>query len=536
MAEEKAEKKVEVGHSDVESWKDWQMEMPQCSENVHCPEYNTLNDHQYLRSILSEVRAKVFQMASKNLKHIKNGAILLSGGVSSTFSFYDNDTLISNFRQEPFFRYLFGCNEPDLMGMLDLQRQEVILFVTPLPLSSERWQGPRKTFKDYKDEYLLTGAASVQQLDSVLKQRNIQYLYLLHGQNTDSDLYTTTTAHFDNIKQYTLDYHSLHPLLCEARVHKTKSEIDLIRTACLVTSKAHVHVMRHIKPAMTERQLEALFKGYTYYFGGARHQAYECICGGGVNGSVLHYGHAGYPNDKRLNDGDTVVLDMGSEYLGYATDITCSYPVNGVFTKKQEMIHTAVVDANRAVSKAMKPGVLWTDMHRLSERVLLTHLYKNMKILKYPFADDKEQKSDSEVLDYFMELYVASMFMPHGLGHLLGMNVHDVGGYNEEYPPSKELGLCWLRTTRKLEEGMVITVEPGLYFNESWIKQMMQKDQKIADCVNGEVIEGYYGCGGCRIEDDVLVTKDGIENFAIVPRSCKQIQDVMMTAKSKSCQ
>merc|ERR1712173_154028 len=116
------------------------------------------------------------------------------------------------------------------------------------------------------------------------------------------------------------------------------------------------------------------------------------------------------------------------------------------------------------------------------------------------------------------------MFMPHGLGHFLGMTVHDVGGYTDKYPKSEELGLCWLRTTRKLEEGMVITVEPGLYFNDSWIKQM-------ADCINDDVIKEYYGCGGCRIEDDVLITKDGIENFTVVPRSCKQIEAVMKVSK-----
>merc|ERR1712083_494609 len=144
--------------------------------------------------------------------------------------------------------------------------------------------------------------------------------------------------------------------------------------------------------------------------------------------------------------------------------------------------------------------------------------YRNMKVLLYPMADGKgdEEKADGkgsgkgkteeEVIDYFMSLFVASMFMPHGLGHFLGMTVHDVGGYTKEHPKSDELGLCWLRTTRKLEQGMVITVEPGLYFNDSWIKQMMQKYPKMAECVDEEVIQQYYGCGGCRIEDDVLVT------------------------------
>ena len=395
--------------------------MPSSSQDVKCTEYNALNSHEYLRQILKEIRSKVFKMACKEFKHINNAAILLSGGKGDTFNFYDNDTLICNFRQEPFFRYLFGCNEPDLMGLLDLSRQEIILFIQPLPIAAERWIGPRKTFSHYIKEFGLTDAKAMHSLDDELKRRKIAYLYLLNGKNSDSGSWTTTTATFDNIKQYTLNYKDLYPLLCEARVIKTKMEIDLMRTACLVSSKAHVHVMRHIKAKMTERQLEALFKGFTYYFGGARHQAYECICGSGGNASILHYGHAAYPNDKRLNDGDTVVLDMGSEYLGYATDITCSYPVNGLFTDKQRLIHEAVLDANKTICDAMKPGVIWSDMHRLAERVLLKHLYKNLKILIYPLQDGKNEE---EIVDYFMSLFVCSMFMPHGLGHLLGMNVN----------------------------------------------------------------------------------------------------------------
>merc|ERR1719491_112218 len=119
------------------------------------------------------------------------------------------------------------------------------------------------------------------------------------------------------------------------------------------------------------------------------------------------------------------------------------------------------------------------------------------------------------------------MFMPHGLGHLLGMNVHDVGGFTKERGRSEELGLCWLRTTRRLEAGMVITVEPGLYFNAAWMEQMMSKHPRMRECVAEEALKEYYGTGGCRIEDDVLVTEDGIENFTIVPRSCEQIETVM---------
>jgi len=331
---------------------------------------------------------------------------------------------------------------------------------------------------------------------------------------------------------YEIDKDSLYPLLSEARVHKTPYEIDLIRAACLVSSKAHVFVMRHVQPNMTERQLEALFRGYTNFYGGSRHDAYECICGSGVNGAILHYGHAGYPNDKIIKNDETMVLDMGSEYQGYATDITCSYPANGKFTDKQKLMHTAVYDAQSAVLKSIKPGVSWPDMHRLAEKVLIKHLLKNMKILQYN-NKEKTNKKEEEVIEELLKSNVISLFMPHGLGHLLGMNVHDVGGYNEQFQRSKELGLCWLRTSRLLEEGMLITVEPGLYFNEKWILQMLQNYPAMKDYINTANLKEYLTIGGCRLEDDVLITKNGHENFTKCPRACEDIESVMYFAKHK---
>ena len=507
----------------TEPWHQWRKEMPSSEDNIKYPEYAFLNSKDLLRKILTETRQKVFTALMDKLPQTKNSAVLLAGGKKDSFQFYNGDILQCTFRQEPYFRYLFGVNEPDLLGILDLNTTEIILFISPLPLSSQRWFGKRKTFKHYRTEYIFNAVHDIKNIQPVLKSRNIHNLYVLRGQNTDSKLWTKTTATFPNMHDnFNVNYTALHPILMECRVIKTKSEIDLIRTACLVTSKAHVYVMRHCKPNMTERQLEALFKGYSYYFGGSRHQAKECICGSGNNASILHYGHSGYPNDKILNDGDCVVLDMGSEYQGYATDITTSYPVNGRFTQRQRLVHNAVYDAYCTVLSRMKDGILWSDMHRLAERVLVKHLWLNMGILRF-----NAESSEEDVIRYFIERHCGSIFMPHGLGHFMGLNHHDVGGYNDEFKRSEDLGLCWLRTNRRLIAGMVITVEPGLYFNEIWIKQMMDELPEFESCVDKSVLCEYLGMGGCRLEDDVLITKDGIENFTFCPRTCEQIERVM---------
>ena len=518
----------EEQNCDDKPWLSWDYEMPKCNDDIKCPQYNILTSKKHLRNILKEVRNKFMKSFIKSLNNnTKNVGILLQGGKQSDFEMYDTDTLHCVFRQEPFFRYLFGINEPDVFGIIDVDKNEYILLIENMPIEAERWNGKIKEFDYYKNEYCIdeVNYNNDNNINKILKDRNIKNIYILKGVNTDSGLVTKTTANFKGINEYNVNDKDLHDVLTEARVIKTKSEIELMAAACKVTSQGHVYVMRHVKPKMTERQLEALFKGYTYYFGGSRHQAYECICGSGVNGSILHYGHSGYPNDKVLNNGDTVVMDVGSEYNGYATDITCSFPVNGVFTEQQKLIHNAVYDAQQTVINSMKPGVLWCDMHLLSEMIIIKHLYKNMKILKY--ENNNKKLNESGIINYFMDIKICSLFMPHGLGHFLGLNVHDVGGYNNEYKRSKELGLCWLRTTRKLEEGMIITVEPGLYFNKYWIKRNINNNKKYIKCINIDILNKYYKCGGCRLEDDVVITKNGVRNLTLCPRTVDDIEQCM---------
>ncbi len=349
----------------------------------------------------------------------------------------------------------------------------------------------------------------------------MQNILVLKGVNTDSGSVTATTANFEGIKSFTVDETMLHPVLSELRAIKTDKEIEHLRRACRMSAQAHVYVMRHIKPGMTELQCEALFKAYAGYFGASRHMAYTCICGAGPNGAVLHYGHAGYPNDKLLEDGDMIVLDMGAEYSGYTTDLTRSYPVNGVFSEDQKAIHAAVYEAQQAVYALLKPGVSWPDMHRVAERVIITHLLK-LGVLT------------NGTVDELVVAHMASVFMPHGLGHLLGLNVHDVGGYHHGESRSSEPGLCWLRCGRKLEKGMVLTVEPGVYFNEPWIRKSMRNPDQ-AKYIDEKVLERFFKFGGVRLEDDVVITEDGYENLSGPwPTTDAEIAAVMHEARSSS--
>ncbi|KAK2529933.1 hypothetical protein Q9233_006318 [Columba guinea] len=263
--------------------------------------------------------------------------------------------------------------------------------------------------------------------------------------------------------------------------------------------------------------LNPLFQHYCYTRGGMRHTSYTCICGSGENSSVLHYGHAGAPNDRTIEDGDLCLFDMGGEYYCYGSDITCTFPANGKFTPDQRAIYEAVLKSSRAVMNAVKPGVSWPDMHRLADRVHLEELTK-IGILKGNVDD-------------MVKVHLGAIFMPHGLGHLLGIDVHDVGGYPEGVERIDLPGLRSLRTARSLEQGMVLTVEPGIYFIDHLLDQAL-RDPAQSCFINNDVLQRFRGFGGVRIEDDIAVTASGMELLTCVPRTVEEIEAFMAEGQS----
>lgn len=322
--------------------------------------------------------------------------------------------------------------------------------------------------------------------------------------------------------------------MVECRVIKSPAEIDLLRYTNWVSSMAHVDTMRTCQPNMMEYQLESTFLHYTYYYGGMRHMAYTCICGCGPNSSILHYGHAGRPNSGRvLQTGDMALLDMGGEYHCYASDITCSYPVNGVYTDDQRCIYESVLAAQIAVIGRLKPGVSWVDMHHVAEREILHGLVKCGVLIIPPNNssnnddDAGSSNNDNDVIDKMIDVDLGAVFMPHGLGHLIGIDVHDVGGYAPNTPPrSSRPGLKKLRTARTMEAGMVITVEPGCYFIDVLL-DMALTDTRQSQYINSERLNDFRGFGGVRLEDDIWITESGCVNLTQCPRAIDEVVHVM---------
>ena len=383
----------------------------------------------------------------------RSGVVLLAGGDQETRYDTDHEPV---FRQESYFQWLFGVAEPGFYGAVDLADGTATLFAPDL--RSEAYEifcgvAPRR--EEIVERYAVDACHFVDDLGDWVRgalgdddddARGDARLHLLHGLNSDSGNYAApATFAGDGAFEGRRDAASLFPIIANLRSLKTAAEVEVMRYVNWVSSMAHAEVMRAARPGMMEYQLESLFMHHTYTHGGCRHVAYTCICACGPNPAVLHYGHAGAPNARLLEAGDQALLDMGAEYHCYAADITCSFPVSDDYSADQRLVHDAVLAAQVAVIAALEPGAAWPDMHRLAEREILSALKAGGLLV----GD----------VDAMVDADLGATFMPHGLGHLIGLDTHDVGGYLAKSPPRPTRpGLAKLRTARVVEANMVLTV------------------------------------------------------------------------------
>uniref|UniRef100_A0AC11BKA3 Peptidase D n=1 Tax=Ovis aries TaxID=9940 RepID=A0AC11BKA3_SHEEP len=412
-------------------------------------------------------RQRLCERLRKNPAVQAGSVVVLQGGEETQRYCTDTGVL---FRQESFFHWAFGVTEPGCYGVIDVDTGTSTLFVPRLPPSHATWMGKIHSKEHFKEKYAVNDVQYTDEIASVLTSRSPSVLLTLRGVNTDSGS-ICREASFEGISKFNVNNTILHPEI-----------------------------------------VECLFEHYCYSRGGMRHSSYTCICGSGENSAVLHYGHAGAPNDKTIQDGDMCVFDMGGEYYCFASDITCSFPANGKFTPDQKAIYEAVLRSCRAVMSAMKPGVWWPDMHRLADRIHLEELAR-IGLL-------------TGSVDAMVQVHLGAVFMPHGLGHFLGLDVHDVGGYPEGVDRIDEPGLRRLRTARHLEPRMVLTVEPGIYFIDHLLDEALA-DPARACFFNREVLQRFRGFGGVRIEEDVVVTDTGMELLTCVPRTVEEVEACM---------
>jgi len=451
-----------------------------------------------------------------------SGVVLLKGGDEQSTYDTDGEPL---FRQDSWFNYLFGVKEPGVIGAIDIATGRSTLFIPKLPDEYRIWCGEIHPPSVFVASYGVDEVVYTDSLAEWLSAHQDGSVHILHGKNSDSglfpkqvDFFTTAAALPEAVKdRIDSSSSSLFHALSTARVTKSSAEIEVMRYCAWVASQAHVQVMRSTKPGMVEYELEATFMYEIYKNGGCRRCAYTSICACGPNGATLHYGHAGAPNDRTLKDGDIALLDMGAEYHGYVSDITCSFPVGSRFTPDQVLIFEGVLNAQRAVLALMEPGTPWPSCHRTAEVEIIKALQT---------AGVLSASSDASEL---ADKGLGAVFFPHGLGHLIGCDTHDVGGFITGTPERLSTpGLSKLRTARVLEEGMVLTNEPGCYFIDALLDAALADPVK-SQFINPQALARFRGFGGVRLEDVVLVKAagQGAENLTTCPRTVAEVESVL---------
>lgn len=403
------------------------------------------------------------------------------------------------FRQESNFWYLTGVDEPDYHMILDLKTLKYHLFAPKRDEHYGVWHGRIKTKDDIQTLYEPDELHYENSLLSVLKDLNPDVIYCLNEEQ----------AEFleDLDRSFKVDTDSLNDAITFCRTIKTEDELNLMREAARITNIAHRKVMEQVKPGMYEYELKAIFD-YHQVKRGLLFDAYNGIHAAGQNSAILHYTEC----SNRLNNGDLYLIDAGYEYEGYASDVTRTYPANGRFTDEQAAVYQTVLNALNSVINDIKPGVKMEDLHLSAARIILEGM-KRMGLVKGSVDD-------------LMENDIFALFFPHGLGHFLGLDTHDVGGYPKGVERIDRPGIRFLRARRELQPGMVVTIEPGLYFIPALLKKAFEDEAK-SQFLNADKLQAYFEFGGVRIEDNVIITEDGCENMTSVPKEIKEIEKII---------
>lgn len=437
-------------------------------------------------------RNKLFSLFEEE----KNAIVYMKG--AELMYRYDTDYEFP-FRQESNFWYLTGVSEPDFHLILDLERQEYHLFAPDRDAQYAVWHGRVKTRDQYQKEYQPDHLHYEGKLPQLLRELNPDKIYCV------DEIQAEFIEEFD--RKTPIDLDTMPEAITHCRVFKTDWELDQMREAARVNDIAHRGVLEALEPGKFEYELKAVFD-YHQIKNGLMQDAYNGIFAAGKNSAILHY----VENDRQIKDGDLFLIDAGFEYNGYASDFTRTYPANGSFSAGQSAIYEAVLEAQKQVIEAARPEVNMEDLHVLAARVMMRGL-KDAGIVRGSIDD-------------LMNEDVFALFFPHGLGHFLGIDTHDVGGYPQGVDRIERPGIKYLRMRRTLQPGMVLTIEPGLYFVPALLKPAL-KDDKIAPFLNASRLREMMDFGGIRIEDNLIITDEGYENLTNVPKERDEIEKVM---------
>ena len=402
----------------------------------------------------------------------------------------EDDDQAMHFRQRRYFFYLSGCKIPDAYLTYNIPQNILTLFIPPIDPDDVIWSGLPESKEEALKKY---------DVDDVLYTHEVNAALAAYGPSKSGTVYAIAeqvSQHISFLAFEAVEFSPLKTAIDECRVIKDSYEIALIRKANEISTLAHNEAAKAVGSAANEQELYGAFVG-TCISNGAHEQAYHSICASGTSCSTLHY----IRNDQPLKDRLNILLDAGAEYECYCADITRTFPVSGTFTPESQTIYDIVVEMQSSCFKMLQGGVRWEDVHENAHRVAIRGL-KKARIL---VGDEKE----------IFDKRVSVAFMPHGLGHYLGMDTHDTGGHANYEDPDQMFK--YLRVRGQVPAGAVITVEPGIYFCEFILNPVLE-DPELTKYIDKTVLDKYWSVGGVRIEDDVHLLEDGFENLTDTPK------------------
>ncbi len=451
---------------------------------------------------------------------VKNGIIILFGNNESPANCPANGYY--PFRQDSSFLYYFGQQRDGLVGVIDIDENKETLIGDDIDIEDIVWFGSVDSVYDMAEQVDVANTAPMKELKGICDaaRRSHRKVHFLPPYRSDIKIQIFDLLGIHPNQQKEAASLDLIQAVVKMRSVKTEEEIAELEQAATIGYRMHTTAMRITRPGLTEKYVSGQVDGVAHSFGSM--VSFPTIFT--QHGEIMH----GIPSMAQLEDGRLVLCDCGGENMNhYCSDNTRTFPINGKFTQRQLDIYKVVEDAHDAALNIAKPGVKYADVHFAVCRII----FDRMKELGLA-------KGDTETA---IVAGAHAMFLPHGLGHMMGMDVHDMEaldqinvGFDEETRPNLEqFGTNCLRMGRRLQEGFVVTDEPGIYFIPALIDEWRAK-KHCADFLNFDKLDTYKDFGGIRIEDDLLITKDGCRFIGEqrIPYHPKDIEDFMAANRS----
>lgn len=438
---------------------------------------------------------------------VGNGMVVLFGNNEAPYNYPSNG--YAPFRQDSTFVYYFGQHRDGLVGIIDIDNDMDMLIGDDIDIEDIVWMGFVPSVSDLAAEVGVAKTAPMADLKKIVSGRQVHFL---PPYRHDTKILLMDLLGIHPAQQKESASLTLIKAVVKMRATKSAEEIACIDAACDVGYVMHTTAQMLIKPGITERFVAGQVDGIARSLAGGN--SFATIFS--QHGEIMH----GSPSDAKLEDGRLVLCDAGCELDDYCSDHTRTMPVNGKFTQKQLEIYSIVEQCHDYVLQVAKPGMKYADVHFAVCR-LMTERLKELGLMKGDTDEAIHQGAHA-------------MFLPHGLGHMMGMDVHDMEGLGQIYvgfddetrPNLEQFGTNCLRMGRRLEPGFVVTDEPGIYFIPHLI-DLWRKEGHCKDFLNFDLLEQYKDFGGIRIEDDLLITADGCRFMGSkrIPYHPKDLED-----------